>query len=44
MIETSVLAIFLLAMLILAAGLWGLTTQAAGSLSDARRSMEGERS
>jgi len=43
MIETAVLTIFLLAMLTLAAGLWGLTTQAAGSFSDSRPGMEGKR-
>jgi hypothetical protein len=39
-IETAVLAIFLLAMLTLAAGLWGLVNHAAGSLSDSRGRFE----
>jgi hypothetical protein len=43
MIETAVLFLFLLAMLTLAAGLWGLTAQAAGSVSDSRGSMAGKR-
>jgi hypothetical protein len=43
MIETAVLFLFLLAMLTLAAALWGLTTQAAGSVSDSRGSMAGKR-
>jgi hypothetical protein len=44
MMETAVLAIFALAMLTLAAALWGLTAQAAGSLSDSRSSTGGKRS
>jgi hypothetical protein len=43
-IETAVLAIFMLAMLTLAAGLWGLVNQATGSLSDSRRRLEGNES
>jgi hypothetical protein len=40
MIETAVLALFLLAMLTLAAALWGLTTQATGSCSPSRAMQE----
>ena len=43
MIETAVLAIFLLAMLSLAAGLWGLAMQVAGPVSDLRDSAGGKR-
>jgi hypothetical protein len=43
MIETAVLVLFLLAMVTLAGGLWGLTALAAGSVSDSRGSMAGKR-